>query len=109
MKRKIKVTVFIKLVCYKDSEIFSNTELVSNADKKRRQGLKFYKDPLWAKAICGSPFDSGAELEFPIRHEYADFLDDCEFVIKNAGFIILERRQSTDSHPKLWLQALEDV
>ena len=34
MKRKITVTVFIKPIFYKNSEIFSNTNLVSEDDLK---------------------------------------------------------------------------
>ena len=94
---KITVTLFIKPILYEDSEVFSAVELVSAAERKRKDALQFYEEPLYARAIKGSPFDPAEELEFPIRCAYERFLEDCEFIGKNTGFQILDRRQTVGS------------
>lgn len=99
MKQKITVTVFIKPIFYKNSEIFSNTNLVSEDDLKRKNALKFEEnDPLCISAIKGSMDCPGEVLEHPIKFEYENgFLSNTfDLVIKNMGFRTLVFKQRVD-------------
>lgn len=91
---KITVTFSLLPILYGDSEILSAAEIVSDAERKKKNALRFYEEPLYARAIKGPPFDPAEELEFPIRHAYERFLEDCEFIGKNTGFQILDRRRT---------------
>ena len=55
--------------------------------------------------------DCGEELENPVKNEFERFIDDCEDVIRIAGFTIIDRKQSTESKKSEYflLISLDDI
>ena len=97
---EIKVTLYIKPIIYMDSDIFSSLKLVYDKEKHR----KVWKSDNNPSRIINGPLSGpGEELEQPIRDEYERFLQDCDFVIKDTGFTIIDKKRSTESKKSEYL------
>lgn len=87
----------IRVVMYLRPEIYANSEVVTGAvhyDSVRR---KYQTDVNPYRRINGPLSDYGEELEPPIQDEYNEWIEDCVFLIQEAGFTILQRHRIDDS------------
>ena len=91
---QIHVNFYIEPVFHEDSEIFSAVEKVYD-EKSRKYVYKSDNNP--DRKFTGPLTQTGEELEQPIRGEFESFIEDCEWIIKDNGFTIIDKKQSTES------------
>ena len=87
----IHIQMFIKPIFYEDSRIASSVEF----DKHTK---KWVSDNNPSRIINDALFGPGEELGSPISEEYDRFIDDCKFIIKQCGFIIIHSERSDTSN-----------
>lgn len=87
----IHIQMFIKPIFYEDSRIASSVEF----DKHTK---KWVSDNNPSRIINDALSGPGEELGSPISEEYDRFIDDCKFIIKQCGFIIIHSERSDTSN-----------
>lgn len=87
----IHIQMFIKPIFYEDSRIASSVEF----DKHTK---KWVSDNNPSRIINDALSGPGEELGSPISEEYDRFIDDCKFIIKQGGFIIIHSERSDTSN-----------
>lgn len=87
----IHIQMFIKPIFYEDSRIASSGEF----DKHTK---KWVSDNNPSRIINDALSGPGEELGSPISEEYDRFIDDCKFIIKQCGFIIIHSERSDTSN-----------
>lgn len=87
----IHIQMFIKPIFYEDSRAASSVEF----DKYTK---KWVSDNNPSRIINGPLSGPGEELGSPISEEYDRFIEDCKFIIKQCGFIIIHSERSDTSN-----------
>lgn len=87
----IHIQMFIKPIFYEDSRTASSVEF----DKYTK---KWVSDNNPSRIINGPLSGPGEELGSPISEEYDRFIEDCKFIIKQCGFIIIHSERSDTSN-----------
>ena len=87
----------IYLTIYLRPEIFINSEVVLGSIQWDNIKKKYQTDVNPYRYINGPLSEYGEELEPPIREEYDEFIQDCLWLIDNAGFTIIKQETSQDS------------
>lgn len=87
----IHIQMFIKPIFYEDSRIASSVEFDEHTKK-------WISDNNPSRIINGPLSGPGEELGSPISEEYDTFIEDCKFIIKQCGFIIIHSERSDTSN-----------
>ena len=86
----LKVTMYVRPIIYTISNIAASVQW---DDKNRR----YHTDINPSRIINGPLSGPGEDLESPLKDEWDAFIEDCKFVIKEAGFTIIKSKRSEDS------------
>lgn len=86
----INVRMYLKPIIHESSEIVSSVYY----DKNKH---RYHTDVNPSRRINGPLSDVGEELEPPIREELEHFIEDCRFLIRELGFVIISQNTSEDS------------
>lgn len=87
----IKITMYLRPIIYGSSDVFGAVTFDS-------QNKKYHTDINPARVINGPLSGPGEELEPPISKEWDSFIQDCKFVVEEAGFVVIQSERSSDSN-----------
>lgn len=83
------ISVYLKPLIYKNSEILNGTLFDANV----------YKKGPWndTSVMLNSTVGDGEELENPLESEFDSFAEECKWLVKEAGFTFAETERATET------------
>jgi len=87
----------IHVTMYLHPIIYAGSQVITSAVKVGPKKGEYHTDVAPDRVINGPLSEYGEELQSPLKEEYESFIEDCLWLVKEMGFIIINTHQSVDS------------